>query len=49
MAYRKGRSAEDIVTTVICALEEVHVTGDVVSLIFEDEDFFDRRRWVTRE
>ena len=43
MPYRKGRSAEDIITTIIPMLKEANKTGDLVALIMEDEEkFFDR-------
>ena len=42
-AYRKGKSAVDIMTSVICMIEEAHTTGDPLVLLDEDEEkFFDR-------
>ena len=37
MAYRKGRSVEDIATAIILMLEESSETGDPVALIMEDK------------
>ena len=43
MAYRRGRSAEDVAKTYICLLEEANETCEPVILISEDEEkFFDR-------
>ena len=43
MAYRRGRSAEDIAKTYIYLLEEANETGKPVIMISEDEEkFFDR-------
>ena len=43
MAYRKGRSAEDIATCIVLMLEEASITGEPLAIIMEDEEkFFDR-------
>ena len=43
MAYRKGRSAEDIATYIVLMLKETNVTGETLAIIMKDEEkIFDR-------
>ena len=37
MAYRKGRSAEDIATCIVLMLKEANERGDPMAIIMEDE------------
>ena len=38
MAYRKGRSAEDIATCIVLMLEETNITGEPLAIMMEEEE-----------